>query len=64
MLSKIHSLEDAAEELDNKMDALMSSVRSLDVVKDMTVRVKFLTKSWADGAIRLIQKCSSLQDVK
>lgn len=64
MLSKIHSLEDAAEELDNKMDALLSSVASLDVVKDVTLRVKFLTKSWADGAIRLIKECSSLQDVK
>lgn len=58
------SLEDAAGELDEKMDALLSSVSCLDSVMDMTLRVKCLTKGWADGVIKLIQKCSSLQDVK
>ncbi|XP_076120281.1 uncharacterized protein LOC143100741 isoform X2 [Alosa pseudoharengus] len=63
-LSKVHSLEIATEDLDNRVGALLSSVSDLRVVKDITLRVKCLTESWVNGAIRLMQKSPTLQDVK
>ncbi|XP_062390907.1 uncharacterized protein LOC134078782 [Sardina pilchardus] len=64
LLSTVHSFGTATKDLDKGMDALLSSMSTLHVLKEMTLRVKCLTESWANGVIRLMQNSPTLQDVK